>query len=57
MLEVIGFMYRGLNYGTIGSGLWSASTARWAILGACIVYVRRFADVNPTVLGVSLLRL
>ena len=29
ILEVIGFMYRGLNYGTIGPGLWSASTARW----------------------------
>ena len=56
ILEVIGFMYRGLNYGTIGSGLWSASTARWAILGACIVYLRR-ADANPTLLGVSLLRL
>jgi hypothetical protein len=46
ILEVIGFMYRGLNYGIITSGFfWSASTARWAILGAligaCIVYVRR----------------
>ena len=41
ILEVIGFMYRGLNYGTIGPGLWSASTAGGTILGACIVYVRR----------------
>ena len=46
ILEVIGFMYRGLNYGTISSALfWSASTIRWAILGAliggCMVYVRR----------------
>jgi len=46
---VIGFMYRGLNYGSISSEssdlLWSASTARWAILGAvigaCVVYLRR----------------
>jgi hypothetical protein len=43
---VIGFIYRGLNYGTITSGLfWSASTTRWAILGALIgagiVYVQR----------------
>ena len=49
ILEVIGFMYRGLNYGLITSGLWSASTARWAILGAligaCIVYVRRLLQM------------
>jgi hypothetical protein len=25
ILEVIELMYRGLNYGTIGSGLWSAT--------------------------------
>jgi hypothetical protein len=46
ILVIIGFMYRGLNYGTISSGLfWSASTVRWAVLGAvigaCMVYVRR----------------
>ena len=46
ILVVIGFMYRGLNFGTISSELfWSASTTRWAILGVliggCIVYVRR----------------
>ena len=46
MLLVIGFMYRGLNYGTISSALfWSPSTARWVILGAlvggCLVYVQR----------------
>jgi len=46
ILEVIGFMYRELNFGTISSGLlWSASTVRWAILGALIgagiVYVQR----------------
>jgi len=46
ILVVIGFMYRGLNYGTISSQLfWSGSTTRWAILGALIgagmVYVRR----------------
>ena len=46
ILVVIGFMYRGLNFGTISSELfWSASTTRWAILGALIgagtVYVRR----------------
>jgi hypothetical protein len=46
ILVVIGFIYRGLNYGTITSGLfWSASTTRWAILGALIgagiVYVQR----------------
>ena len=46
ILLMIGFMYRGLNYGTITSELfWSASTVRWAILGAllggAIVYVRR----------------
>jgi hypothetical protein len=46
ILVVIGFMYRELNYGLIGSGLfWSASTVRWAILGALIgagiVYVQR----------------
>ena len=46
ILEVLGFMYRGLNYGLTTSGLfWSASTVRWAILGALIgagiVYVQR----------------
>jgi hypothetical protein len=46
ILVVIGFIYRGLNFGTITSALfWSASTTRWAILGALIgagiVYVRR----------------
>ena len=46
ILEVIGFMYRGVNYGLATSALfWSASTVRWAILGALIgagiVYVRR----------------
>ena len=31
ILLVIGFMYRGLNYGTISSALfWSPSTVRWA---------------------------
>jgi hypothetical protein len=49
ILAVIGFMYRGLNYGTISSELlWSSSTARWAILGAliagCLVYLRRLLD-------------
>ena len=52
ILEVIGFMYRGLNYGTISSALfWSARTTRWAILGALIggLYGLRsaaFADLN-----------
>jgi hypothetical protein len=46
ILLMIGFMYRGLNYGTITFTLfWSASTIRWAVLGAllggCVVYVRR----------------
>jgi hypothetical protein len=46
VLEVIGFMYRGLNYALTTSDLfWSASTIRWAILGALIgagiVYVQR----------------
>jgi hypothetical protein len=45
ILLLIGFMYRGLNYGTISFQLWSSSSVRWAILGAliggCIVYVRR----------------
>jgi hypothetical protein len=46
ILVVIGFMYRGLNYGEISSQLlWSASTARWAVLGALlggsIVYLQR----------------
>lgn len=50
ILVVIGFMYRGLNYGTISSELlWSSSTARWAILGAliggCIVYVQRLLQI------------
>ena len=50
ILLVIGFMYRGLNYGTLTSALfWSASTARWAILGAliggCIVYIRRLLQM------------
>ena len=50
MLLVIGFMYRGLNYGTISSELlWSSSTARWAVLGALIgggiVYVRRLLQM------------
>jgi hypothetical protein len=50
ILLVIGFMYRGLNFGTISSEvLWSSSTARWAILGAliggCIVYVRRLLQI------------
>ena len=46
ILEVLGFMYRGLNYARTTSDLfWSASTVRWAILGALIgagiVYVQR----------------
>ena len=46
ILEVIAFMRRGLDYATMTSGLfWSASTVRWAILGALIgagiVYVQR----------------
>jgi hypothetical protein len=46
IVVVIGFIYRGLNFGTITSALfWSASTIRWTILGALIgagiVYVRR----------------
>jgi hypothetical protein len=50
ILEVIGFMYRGLNYGLITSGLfWSASSIRWAILGAliggCIIYVQRLLQM------------
>lgn len=50
ILEVIGFLYRGLHYATISSGLfWSASTIRWAILGAliggCMVYVRRLLQM------------
>jgi hypothetical protein len=50
VLLVIGFMYRGLNYGEIVSELlWSSSTARWAILGAliggCMVYLRRLLDM------------
>jgi hypothetical protein len=50
ILLVIGFMYRGLNYGTLTSDLlWSSSTARWAILGALIggfmVYVRRLLQI------------
>jgi hypothetical protein len=37
ILLVIGFMYRGLNYGTLTSTLfWSGSTIRWAILGALL---------------------
>jgi hypothetical protein len=50
ILLLIGFMYRGLNYGTLSSELlWSASTARWAILGALIgsgvVYVQRLLQI------------
>ena len=50
ILVVIGFMYRGVNYGTISSGvLWSASTTRWAILGVliggCVIYVRRLLQM------------
>jgi hypothetical protein len=46
ILEVIGFMARDLHYATITSELfWSATTVRWAILGALIgagiVYVQR----------------
>jgi hypothetical protein len=46
ILVVIGFMRRGLDYGTLTSDLfWAASTGRWAILGAliggCVVYVQR----------------
>jgi hypothetical protein len=46
VVVVFGFVYRGLNYGTITSTLFlSASTLRWAILGALLgggmVYVRR----------------
>jgi hypothetical protein len=53
ILVVIGFMYRGLNYGTISSELfWSVSTARWAILGAliggCLVYLRRLEHLPPS---------
>lgn len=50
IMIVIGFMYRELNYGTISAGqLWSASTARWVILGlllgAGIVYERRLLEM------------
>jgi Mg/Co/Ni transporter MgtE len=50
VVVVIGFMYRGLNYGWISSALfWSSSTARWAILGALIggsiVYVQRLLQI------------
>jgi hypothetical protein len=50
ILLVIGFMYRGLNYEMISSGHFSsASSARWAILGAligaCLVYVRRLLQI------------
>ena len=50
ILELIGFMYRGLNYTLLSSQLfWSGSTVRWAILGAliggCIVYIRRLLQV------------
>jgi hypothetical protein len=50
ILIVIGFMYRGLNYGTLTFDLlWSSSSARWAILGAliggCMVYVRRLLQI------------
>ena len=50
ILVVIGFMRRGLDYGMLTSDLfWSASTARWAILGALIggfiVYVRRLLQI------------
>ena len=50
ILVIIGFMYRGLNFGTLSSELlWSASTVRWAILGAliggCMVYVRRLLQI------------
>lgn len=43
---VVGFMYRGLNFGTLSSELlWSWSSLRWAVLGALagasMVYVRR----------------
>jgi hypothetical protein len=46
VVVVIGFMYRDLNYGWLSYQLfWSASTARWAILGALLgagtVYVQR----------------
>jgi len=46
ILVVFGFMYRGLNYSLLNSELiWSASSVRWAILGALIgagiVYVQR----------------
>jgi hypothetical protein len=50
ILLVIGFMYRGLNFGTISSALlWSSSIARWAILGAliggCVVYILRLLQM------------
>ena len=46
ILEVIGFIRRDLYYAEMTSGLfWSASSVRWAILGALIgagiVYVQR----------------
>ena len=53
ILELIGFMYRGLNYTLLSSFssqlFWTGSTVRWAILGAliggCIVYIRRLLQV------------
>ncbi len=50
ILEVVGFMYRGLNVGRMTSELfWSGSTLRWAILGAligaCMVYIRALLRV------------
>ena len=50
ILVVIGFLRRELDYRMLTSDLfWSASTARWAILGAligaCIVYVRRLLQM------------
>jgi hypothetical protein len=49
-MVVIGFMYRGLNFGTISAGqLWSANTVSWVILGlllgAGIVYERRLLEM------------
>jgi hypothetical protein len=48
VLRLIGFMYWGFNYQQSSGMLWSASTARWAILGAligvCTVYVKRLLE-------------
>ena len=42
---LVGFMYNGVHYATLGTWLWGGSPLRWAVLGALVgagvIYLQR----------------